>query len=165
MIKDSGERTVFKTGAVRDIKTAEKGRCDLLPLDVVSAFVPPEKGAQEILRYIAFFQESGIENYLLYALDTFLENAKQYNGWADMLLDVAVHYSEGCEKYAENNWKLGIPCKSYIDSAVRHVLKWYRGDNDERHDRAFVWNILGCVWTAIHLPELNEYKKQEAETE
>lgn len=165
MIKDSGERTVFETGAVRDIKTAEKGRCDLLPLDVISAFAPSEKGVQEILRDIAFFQDSGIENYLLYALVTFLEDAKQYNGWADMLLDVSIHYAEGCKKYSENNWKLGIPCRSYIDSGVRHLLKWYRGDDDERHDRAFVWNILGCIWTAIHMPELNEYKKQEAETE
>ena len=165
MIKDGGARTVLGTGAVRDIKTAENGRCDLLPLDVIAEFVPGENGADDILRYIARFQDSGVALYLNFALNYFLENAKQYNGWADMLLDVSIHYAEGCEKYAENNWKLGIPCKSYIDSAVRHVLKWYRGDNDERHDRAFVWNILGCIWTAIHMPELNEYKKQEAKAE
>lgn len=35
IIKDSGERRVFETGAVRDI-TEDKGRCDLLPLDVVA---------------------------------------------------------------------------------------------------------------------------------
>lgn len=34
-IKDSGERREFETGAVRDIQDG-KGRCDLLPLDVVS---------------------------------------------------------------------------------------------------------------------------------
>jgi hypothetical protein len=25
-------------------------------------------------------------------------------------------------------------------------MKWRRGDNDEFHNRAFVWNILCCIW-------------------
>ncbi len=33
-LKDSGKRREFGTGAVRDINEG-KGRCDLLPLDVV----------------------------------------------------------------------------------------------------------------------------------
>ena len=35
MIKDSGNRTEYETGAVRDIQEG-KGRCDLMPLDVVA---------------------------------------------------------------------------------------------------------------------------------
>ena len=35
VIKDSGNRREFETGAVRDIQEG-KGRCDLLPLDVVA---------------------------------------------------------------------------------------------------------------------------------
>ena len=35
MIKDSGTRREFDSGAVRDIQEG-KGRCDLLPLDVIS---------------------------------------------------------------------------------------------------------------------------------
>lgn len=35
MIKDSGERREFDTGAVRDIQKG-KGRCDLMPLDVAA---------------------------------------------------------------------------------------------------------------------------------
>ena len=38
MIKDSGKRRAFKTGAVRDIAEG-KGRCDLMPLDVVAVLV------------------------------------------------------------------------------------------------------------------------------
>ena len=34
-IKDSGNRTEFGTGAVRDIQD-DKGRCDLMPLDAVA---------------------------------------------------------------------------------------------------------------------------------
>ena len=36
ILPDSGERTEFESGAVRDIQEG-KGRCDLLPLDVVGA--------------------------------------------------------------------------------------------------------------------------------
>ena len=35
VIKDSGNRREFETGAVRDIQEG-KGRCDVLPLDVVA---------------------------------------------------------------------------------------------------------------------------------
>lgn len=35
MIKDSGDRREYETGAVRDM-AAGKGRCDLLPLDVAA---------------------------------------------------------------------------------------------------------------------------------
>ena len=77
-------------------------------------------------------------------------------------LEVAKHFEEGAKKYGEDNWQKGIPTHCYIDSAVRHYLKWLRGDNDEPHDRAFVWNILCCIWTCIHKPKLNDYAKEEA---
>lgn len=41
-IMDSGERRRFSTGAVRDIADG-KGRCDLLPLDVVGAITNDPK--------------------------------------------------------------------------------------------------------------------------
>jgi hypothetical protein len=63
-----------------------------------------------------------------------------------MFLEVAKHFEEGAKKYGENNWQKGIPAKCYIDSAVRHYLKWLRGDKDEPHDRAFVWNLMCCIW-------------------
>ena len=34
MLKDSGARREFESGAVRDISEG-KGRCDLLPLDII----------------------------------------------------------------------------------------------------------------------------------
>ena len=78
-----------------------------------------------------------------------------------MLLETAKHFEQGAKKYGDYNWQKGIPVKSYIDSAVRHYLKHLRGDADERHDRAFVWNILCCIWTCKHKPELNDYRKEE----
>jgi hypothetical protein len=67
--------------------------------------------------------------------------------FSDMSLELAKHFEEGAEKYGEHNWEKGIPIDSFIDSAVRHYLKYLRGDKDEPHDRAFVWNLMCCAWT------------------
>lgn len=161
-ILDSGNRREFDTGAVRDIQEG-KGRCDLMPLDVVGAvlkthFEDDYIGA--VLTNIAFFQNKGDVDHLGEAIYNFLLNSK-YNSWSELFLEVAKHFEEGAKKYGENNWQKGIPTHCYIDSAVRHYLKWLRGDDDEPHDRAFCWNILCCLWTCEHHPELNDYAKKE----
>lgn len=151
-IKDSGERRQFydKDGnptAVRDISEG-KGRCDLMPLDVVGHYL-----GDRTIKLIGAFQECGDVDWLYAAL----ANVE----WDDpftIILDVAKHFEDGAKKYGENNWQKGIPARCYIDSAVRHYLKYQRGDEDEPHDRAFVWNILCCIWTCIHRPELNDYR-------
>ena len=155
-ILDSGTRREFATGAVRDI-TEEKGRCDLLPLDVVAALFE-----DSVLEHLHHFQTNGKMEDLARALGSFC--AQQYKGDKyTMLLEVSRHYADGCKKYGEDNWKKGIPLKSYIDSSTRHYLKHRRGDTDEPHERAFVWNILSAIWTCEHHPELNDYAKKEAE--
>lgn len=161
MIKDSGERRTFDTGAVRDIQEG-KGRCDLLPLDVVNiiydAFFDDKTGA--VFGNIAEFQQTGSIEFLTYALDNFLD-LSNLERFSNMFLEVSKHFEEGCKKYGENNWQKGIPTHCYIDSAVRHYLKWLRGDDDEPHDRAFCWNIICCIWTCINKPELNDYTKED----
>lgn len=154
-IKDSGERRVFETGAVRDIQEGVKGRCDLLPLDVVAECFDFWGKTDKILWNFAKFQEKGDLNFLYLMLDSF--KTIHFKSYETMLLEVAKHFEEGAKKYGEYNWQKGIPVHSYIDSAARHYLKWLRGDKDEPHDRAFVWNILCCIWTLRHKPELNDY--------
>ena len=155
-IKDSGERREFTTGAVRDIQEG-KGRCDLMPLDVV-ALVNGCGEESHIIRCLADFQEDGMIINLCAALEIFAE-LYYANNRPTMFLEVAKHFEEGAKKYGEHNWQKGIPVHCYIDSAIRHYLKWLRGDLDEPHDRAFVWNIICCIWTCKHKPELNEYRK------
>lgn len=154
-ILDSGSRTEFATGAVRDIQEG-KGRCDLLPLDVVATVLGggDEEYADSVLNDIALFRATGDTELLYLALGVM---ARAYDHIESMILEVAIHFEEGAKKYGENNWQKGIPVQRYIDSAVRHYLKWLRGDKDEPHDRAFVWNIMCAIWTCNHMPELNEY--------
>lgn len=155
-ILDSGNRREFESGAVRDCPEG-KGRCDLLPLDVVE-----EVTGLSVFGYIAAFMEDGETRHLV----RILENSHRDGLFTDMptmLLEVAIHFEEGAKKYGDSNWQKGIPVRCYIDSAVRHYLKFLRGDKDEPHDRAFAWNLLCAIWTCKHKPELNDYAKGEKE--
>lgn len=159
-IKDSGERREFSTGAVRDIQEG-KGRCDLMPLDVVAFVLGNLTDPDYVVIGIATFMGTGQTEHLYYALESFR------NLWGipteTMILEVAKHFEDGAKKYGEYNWQKGIPVKCYVDSAVRHYLKWLRGDEDEPHDRAFCWNIMCAIWTCKHKPELNDYAKGDEE--
>ena len=109
MIKDSGERTEFDTGAKRDMH-AGKGRFDLLP----------------------------------------------WNG----IHEVAVHCEEGARKYGERNVDKGIPQHSFIDSAMRHLSKYIRGETDENHLRAAAWNVLWALDQHTTHPEMLDLPHQ-----
>lgn len=90
-IKDSGERSEFATGAVRDCHSG-KGRMDLLPVSAI--------------------------------------------------IEVSKIFEEGAEKYEARNWEKGIPMSRFIDSGLRHAMKWLRGDRDEPHLAQACWNFL-----------------------
>lgn len=153
MINDSGTRREFDTGAVRDIQEG-KGRCDLLPLDVVAELW----NGDPLLLKLWKFTLDGDVCWLYEALAMAME---KYGDYATMFLEVSKHFEEGARKYGENNWQKGIPLHCYIDSAVRHYFKHRRGDVDEEHDRAFVWNLMCGISTCHHKPELNDYIKKE----
>jgi hypothetical protein len=172
-IKDSGNRREFETGAVRDICEG-KGRCDLMPLEIVQKLIARYSGNDKLLNQSAviheihIFQYSGMVEHLFSALHAFSLVDSVKATWPDvytMLLDVAKHFEAGAKKYGEYNWQKGIPTHCYIDSAVRHYLKFCRGDKDEPHDRAFVWNIMCCIWTCGSKPELNDYPRKEEKDE
>lgn len=167
-ILDSGNRREFETGAVRDIQEG-KGRCDLLPFDIIADYydsdsinymtteVSNSQRAFSVFFDIQAFVDSDNCDHLYSAIRC----AHIFEDDATMFLEVSKHFEEGAKKYGENNWRKGIPTHCYIDSAIRHYLKYLRGDTDERHDRAFCWNLLCCAWTCINKPELDDYRKEE----
>lgn len=136
----------FPTGAKRDIQD-DKGRCDLLPLDVVADILDSDP-------YIALideFMRFGNVITLVTLLKCYL--IATYGSIEEGFLELSIHFREGAKKYGIDNWKIGIPIRSYISSAVRHRIKMIRGDTDERHDRAFAWNIICAIWTMANKPE------------
>lgn len=57
-------------------------------------------------------------------------------------------YEVGCLKYGDRNWEKGIPIERYIDSALRHLLKYQAGLRDEPHLSMALWNVGCALWTA-----------------
>lgn len=151
MITDSGKRRSFETGAVRDI-TEGKGRMDLMPLDVMGELYPGGQG--EFFDWIGEFINTNNVYYLYCAFDCGAE--LMFGDINTAMLEVAIHMEEGCKKYGDRNWEMGMPLHNYIDSSVRHYTKWLRGDNDENHNRATLWNVLCAIWTMKHHLELND---------
>lgn len=164
-IKDSGARTEFSTGAVRDIQEG-KGRCDLLPIDILGAVF-----LDDVLTSIGKFTNTGDVSNLEQAIREFCSIAYTSETVSNIdftpldaipyysaTLELSKHFEEGAKKYGECNWQKGIPVSRYIDSAVRHYLKWRSGWVDEPHDRACLWNLVCCVWTIKHKPDMCDVK-------
>ena len=161
MLKDSGTRRGFESGAVRDIQEG-KGRCDLMPLDTVAELLfPHDLFMKYTLEDIQSFMQTMNYDHLITIIDRFLAEHKwsSYNA----LLEVAKHYEDGAKKYGERNWEKGILAHSYVDSAIRHLTKWRMGFTDEPHDRAFLWNILGLDWTCRNHPNLVDFCPKSSE--
>ncbi len=156
-LQDSGERREFNTGAVRDVAEG-KGRCDLMPLVNIGKLMH-----DEILIGIGHYVHVGDESYVENALKRFIHLV--YPTVYEAMLEVAKHYEDGAVKYSPRNWEKGINLSVYVDSGIRHYFKFMRGDNDEPHGRAFVWNMLGLLWTHENRPEMNDLPFGEVKSE
>ena len=110
MLKDSGERTNFPSGATRDMS---KGKGDTVS-------IPPES-----------------------------------------LLRLSKHYEYGAIKYERFNFRKGIPVSSFIDSALRHIMKYECGLDDEDHLSAAAFNILGAMLMENTMPEMQDLPMRE----
>lgn len=60
----------------------------------------------------------------------------------DLLERVAIWYGLGAEKYGDNNWRKGQPKSHVLGSLLRHMSKYMRGQTDEDHLAAVIWNAL-----------------------
>lgn len=159
MIKDSGERREFETGAVRDMAEG-KGRFDLMPLSEMANLFGGDHRIFCIIMDLSRMLDSkssrqdpfvtnAIYNFIAYCKNKEIDDVT-VSDIAEYMLEVAIHFEEGAKKYGEHNWEKGLPLNSYIDSATRHLMKHISGMTDERHDRAFIWNMLAYAYTVNH---------------
>lgn len=179
VIKDSGHRRSFGTGAVRDM-AAGKGRNDLLHPVVMqkimasggaSAFLYRNKPNEQImLRFKdSLWQWYAMEDgevhlhrcfmfccYLLLKLED-REKMTELQIFVNGTMALAKHYEKGAIKYGENNWSKGIPSFSFYDSAHRHMDKIILGLTDEPHVEAAMFNLVGLIYNTLYRKEL-EFK-------
>jgi len=58
---------------------------------------------------------------------------------------IAVWYELGARKYANRNWEKGIPFGRLIQSGLRHMIRWMKGDRSEDHLAAVCWNVMAMM--------------------
>ena len=153
-IKDNGQRTQFETGAMREIDET-KGRCDLVYNTAWSVVT-----SDAFYDYMESFVRSGERQYVYAAVDYVVNTAFDHD-YNTAYLEVSQHYAEGAKKYADRNMEKGLPWHSMVDSALRHYTKWCRGDDDEPHARAVIWNLLTLLYMVDNKPELNDLPCKE----
>lgn len=64
--------------------------------------------------------------------------------WEPMLTRWAELMHRGAEKYGDNNWMLANSeeeAQRFKASAWRHFVQWTRGDRDEDHAAAVMFNV------------------------
>ena len=161
-ILDSGSRREFSTGAVRDI-SENKGRMDLLPFDTLSAMTSyyednendvKEFSLSTIFYYVNSFVVTRDSVHIVDLLCSFIKHA--YDDINTAIIEYSKHVQAGANKYSKYNWNKGLPTHCFLDSGLRHGVKYLRSDNDEPHDRAFLWNFICLLWTLVHHPELDD---------
>jgi len=170
-ILDTGHRKEFESGAVRDCADG-RGRCDLLPLDVLAMYFNQQivdtnaNKAKAVvadvicneLHHIVHDHDANYVQRINRCINAFI--SREYaDNVGEAFMELSKHYENGAIKYAERNWEKGIPTHCYVDSTIRHLLKWYDGWTDEPHNRAILWNLCGLMWTLINKPEFDDLPK------
>lgn len=82
---------------------------------------------------------------------------------AAAILRLARHFEAGAVKYGDRNWEKGIPIHSFIDSAIRHTMKYLDGQKDEDHLCAAAWNLMCAMWMEEKHPELQDIPARKEE--
>mgnify|MGYP001612549418 CR=1 FL=1 len=63
------------------------------------------------------------------------------------LTRLAQHYENGAVKYGDRNWERGQNLSRYLDSAIRHLVKYLGGSREEDHLSAVAWNVFSYIQT------------------
>lgn len=72
------------------------------------------------------------------------------------LMRVSKHMEDSLTHYPERNWEKGLPMHTMIDSALRHLMKYVDGWDDEDHLCAAATNILMAMWTEEKRPDMQD---------
>ena len=77
--------------------------------------------------------------------DLLFAEGVDYN--SQFLTRLAQLLARGAEKYDERNWEKASTKEEldrFRESAFRHFIQWFTGEQDEDHGSAVVFNIMGA---------------------
>lgn len=123
VVKDSGHQDEEKYGPVGGQQERD--------------FVVKDSGARE--QYESGMVRDTAEGKADYTL---ILDGPMLDRWAE-------HMTKGAVKYAPRNWMRAegdAELERFKQSALRHLLQWLRGDIDEDHAAAVIFNINGAEY-------------------
>lgn len=81
------------------------------------------------------------------------------------LMRIALVYEKGAKKYEDRNWEKGFPFSRVLDSAIRHIIQYMMGEDNEDHLAQAAWNLMALMHFEETKPGLNDmphYRRQAA---
>lgn len=135
----------------------KKTYCDLLPLDILGSYYSRirKADASYIFRQLSHFKQHGMLDPLYEVLSIF---STHYGSDEAMFLELSEDLRDlNAEIVLNTDYSNCRPASMYFEAAIRHFLQYLKGDTDGPHDRAFVWNIMLCIFVCTYFPDLNDY--------
>tara|TARA_R110000737_G_C14244924_1_gene425531 strand:+ start:160 stop:498 length:339 start_codon:yes stop_codon:yes gene_type:complete len=72
------------------------------------------------------------------------------------LYAVMERYLVGADTYGSQNWRKGMKHSVLYDSAMRHLMADWTGDDSEDHLGAVLWNVMGMIQMREEKPEMDD---------
>lgn len=69
---------------------------------------------------------------------------------------LALVYERGAKKYSDRNWERGSSYSRFADSALRHIIQFMLGMNDEDHLAQSAWNLFSIMHLQETHPEFDD---------
>lgn len=76
----------------------------------------------------------------------------------EVLFRLAAWVEQGAKKYEDRNWEKGIPISRCFNSAMRHLVKYLAGWDDEDHLAAVVCNVMFIMHFEKYMPEMQDLR-------
>ena len=76
--------------------------------------------------------------------------------WANLM-------NRGAQKYDDRNWEKAETeeeLNRFKASAFRHFMQWFKGESDEDHAAATLFNIQGAEYVKYKLNEIKKVRKE-----
>lgn len=77
------------------------------------------------------------------------------------ILEIGEVSLQGAKKYDKGNWQKGAPSTVSYGSLMRHLLKWYKGEDIDpetgcHHIAHVMWNAMAIIYNRDFHPELDD---------
>jgi len=86
---------------------------------------------------------------------------------ADVLMELGKLYAKGAEKYADNNWKLGMDYGRVYSAMMRHALKFWSGEefdpDGQHHLDSVIWNAITLRYFQLHREKYAQFDDRNRE--